>query len=160
MPTRPALASSLMSTVVLLVVGCDQAAPSDDGPGSGQAQQTLRDSTGQDRETGNGGEVNVEVRLNHNPVVTSMTVESETPNLRGLAVQAHDVDGDALTFFWSTTCPGRFDDTRSVRPVFTPDLPAPSACAFHVAVSDGVGGLGSGELTVSLQTPILQVGAE
>jgi hypothetical protein len=87
----------------------------------------------------------VEVRFNDAPRLTALTSSQSSLDVgqsTALAVAATDEEGDALTYAWSATCAGRFDDARSATPRFTPAARPPEACnncRVQVTVSDGVG---------------------
>ncbi|NRD54194.1 right-handed parallel beta-helix repeat-containing protein [Corallococcus exiguus] len=52
-----------------------------------------------------------------------------------------DEDGDVLTYAWSATCEGTFDNVTLARPVFTPGAaPTDCGCQLKGAVTDGFGG--------------------
>lgn len=83
-------------------------------------------------------------RPNHAPTMTGPTISS-VPLLLGamaqLNVTAVDGDGDLLTFTWTSSCDGTFDDVTSARPVFTlKTFPEGYYCSFAVTVTDGHGG--------------------
>lgn len=52
-----------------------------------------------------------------------------------------DEDGDVLTYAWSATCEGTFDNVTLARPAFTPGAaPTDCGCQLKGAVTDGFGG--------------------
>lgn len=60
-----------------------------------------------------------------------------------LQAEAVDDDGDALTYAWTATCEGTFDDAAAARASFTPtELPeaACNNCRLALTVRDGFGG--------------------
>ncbi len=86
----------------------------------------------------------VDVRFNDAPRLTALTSSQSSLDVgqsTALAVSATDEEGDALTYAWSATCEGRFDDVRSATPRFTPTARPSEACnncRVQVTVSDGV----------------------
>jgi len=83
-------------------------------------------------------------RVNHAPAISSTTI-SPSPLVTGAAthlrVVAMDADADALTYAWTTTCAGTFDDAGSDHPTFTlTTFPTGYYCSFEVLVTDGHGG--------------------
>ncbi|ATB46160.1 right-handed parallel beta-helix repeat-containing protein [Corallococcus macrosporus] len=75
-----------------------------------------------------------------------------------LQAEAWDEDGDALTYAWTASCAGTFDDASLPSPRFTPSTPpegACGACQFVVAVRDGRGGerVGSVDVCVVQRLP-------
>jgi len=107
------------------------------------------------------GQASVNVKFNNWPSVTDV---SATPGwiTRGaptsLSVTASDIDGDALTYLWTTgtSCAsGTFSNAASATTTFT--LPAAAAdtyCEFDVAVSDGHGGLTNGTVFLQVGAPV------
>ena len=96
------------------------------------------------------GQAQVQVILNHSPKVTAIA-SSPGPVAAGapvvLHVAAFDADGDSLTYHWTGTCPGRFDQETRAETTFVPGaLTATTDCAFTVEVSDDRGGSGMGTL--------------
>ena len=66
-----------------------------------------------------------------------------------LQAQGWDEDGDALTYAWTASCDGTFDDAGAASPRFTPASPPDGvcgACRFRVTVRDGWGGTRDGTL--------------
>ncbi|MBN2535287.1 MAG: PKD domain-containing protein, partial [Spirochaetales bacterium] len=79
--------------------------------------------------------------FNSSPVIESIAInppgvyKGESAELRVIAA---DPESDALTYTWSTTCPGSFDDPTVANPVFTVDMTADyRAYPVIVIVSDG-----------------------
>ncbi|ATB33890.1 kelch repeat-containing protein [Melittangium boletus] len=95
--------------------------------------------------TGEGGAV-LDVRFNSRPVVVGFTSTQSALGVgeqTALSVSATDSDSDALSYQWSATCAGFFDNTTSASAIFTPTaLPGDACnnCLVNVAVSDGRGG--------------------
>lgn len=86
-----------------------------------------------------------DTRFNRSPVPAAIG----QPQPVGLNTQvqvsatATDEDGplDVLTYAWSATCEGRFDDRTLALPVFTPTAEPPAcACQLRGEVTDGLGG--------------------
>lgn len=146
MPARLSLLASLVLFVSLLAA-CDSASTPEDSLIPQQAAQTDRTRA---------GSVGVQLRINHNPVIVAMNAEPIGSSAR-LVVQVSDPDGDALTFAWSASCAGSFDDIYATEPVFTYSLPFPATCTFNVDVRDEVGGERAGELTVSPAPVVVEV---
>lgn len=58
-----------------------------------------------------------------------------------LSVTATDPDGDALSYSWSRSCDGTFDDKTAQNPTFTLSAtPSNGSCSFTVTVTDVRGG--------------------
>ncbi|GEL74349.1 right-handed parallel beta-helix repeat-containing protein [Myxococcus virescens] len=77
----------------------------------------------------------------------------EVPYGDALQLQAEgwDEDGDTLTYAWTASCEGTFDDASARSPRFTPSTPpsgACGACQFHVTMRDGRGGEHVGSVAV------------
>ncbi|MFP2964091.1 Ig-like domain-containing protein, partial [Myxococcus sp. 1LA] len=75
-----------------------------------------------------------------------------------LQAEAQDEDGDALTYAWTASCAGTFDDANIPSPRFTPSTPpegACGACQFVVTARDGRGGerVGSVDVCVVQRLP-------
>jgi hypothetical protein len=111
---------------------------------------------------GNGtGRAVVEIFINAAPQVTAMTA-SPGPIENGSAVQflvsANDPDGDKLSYQWTSTCPGAFDNPTQAATKFLPALTTgATTCSFSVAVGDGRGGVGNGTLVLSTSKPAVYV---
>ncbi|GEM_PF-3519485 len=87
------------------------------------------------------GNAQITAILDTYPVIAAMTadpaqiVPGETTNL---SVIATDADGDALTFAWSTPCPGSFSSPNSATTAFALSPTASNAsCDFKLVVTDG-----------------------
>jgi alpha-tubulin suppressor-like RCC1 family protein len=87
------------------------------------------------------GNANVTVNLDTYPVIAAMTAEPAqiVPGAStNLSVIAADTDGDALTYAWSTACPGTFSSPASAITSFTLSASATNlSCDFQVVVTDG-----------------------
>jgi hypothetical protein len=102
---------------------------------------------------GSSGSAAVTVGFNTWPSVTAMLAAPSvlTPNVASqIAAVASDPDGDSLNYFWSSDCPGFFENGHLATPVFTV-FGQPSFgnhCTLYVSVSDGRGGQDSGTLSL------------
>ena len=109
----------------------------------------------------NEGHAKVEVVFNNAPKVDAMTSSAGRVSSGAavtLKVAASDVDGDALTFAWTSNCPGAFDRSDMDAVTFTcGTLSSGMVCAFAVVVSDGHGGAGKGSLVLSSVAPVINV---
>jgi hypothetical protein len=80
----------------------------------------------------------------HLPVISATTLspaEIIVGQPTTLGATATDSDGDALTFSWSRSCQGSFDDSTSRTPRFTLSAkPTNGHCSFTVTVTDARGG--------------------
>jgi hypothetical protein len=100
-------------------------------------------------------------RPNHVPVVAQTSIAS-SPMVFGepaqLAVTVTDSDGDALTYAWSSTCVGSFDDATSSAPSFQlVSVPSGQYCVFSVVVTDAHDGQATGTLAVIVDhLPVVQ----
>lgn len=91
------------------------------------------------------GEVNVEVRVDTWPVITTFTASVALgATLEGdVTVEAVDADGDPLMYLWTSTCPGLTFDVGAPYVGTSPhfSLPGPSdECAILLTVADPTGG--------------------
>ena len=69
--------------------------------------------------------------------------------ITAIALNASDVDGDAVTYAWTSSCAGTFSDPAARNPSFTLSaLPPSGTCDLNVSVSDGRGGINTGRLTI------------
>jgi hypothetical protein len=114
------------------------------------------------------GGANVTANLDTYPVITNLTaspsqlVPGETTNL---AVMATDADGDALTYAWSTPCPGSFTTPSSATTGFTLSISAQNtSCDFQMVVTDGnfpdgkpKGGVITNHITLAVQPIVVKV---
>ena len=104
------------------------------------------------------GQADVSVRFNTWPAVTEL---GATPGYivlgspTSVTVTASDVDGDALSFAWTSSCArGTFSSTTAQSVDFTlPSGESDTNCDLVVAVSDGRGGSTTGLLTVPVGKP-------
>jgi hypothetical protein len=87
------------------------------------------------------GNVAVQLGTNDFPIINSMIADPtriDKGESTQLFVDAHDPDGDILTYSWTTSVPGTFDDSTSPNPIFTVDMSADyGPCVLTVLVSDG-----------------------
>ena len=101
------------------------------------------------------GSAHVSTSFNTWPSISTMT-GYPSPLVPGTAtklfVSASDADGDFLTYSWSTSCSGGFDNPNSPQPMFTlSESASNSSCSFRVLISDGRGGQQSGSLTLHVR---------
>lgn len=94
------------------------------------------------------GAIALSVQLNRAPVITDIDL-SETRVLQGVATTltgtALDADGDALSFAWTSTCPGTFGTPASPTTTFTPATTTPDGlCTLYLRAADGRGGIATG----------------
>ncbi|MFB1485212.1 right-handed parallel beta-helix repeat-containing protein [Corallococcus sp. RDP092CA] len=87
-----------------------------------------------------------ETRFNRAPVASSVGVPPPLGLNMPFQVEATvtDEDGpqDVLTYAWSATCEGIFDDITLATPVFTPTAePSECDCQLKAVVTDGFGGV-------------------
>lgn len=142
MPVR--LSLGLLLAIAGFVVSCDPGGPSEIGSDPSGSSQTLSEASGKN------GQVGVEIRVNHNPVITAMNATWMGPNRQELVAEVSDRDGDPLSFAWSHDCAGTLDNPQAAQPIVTYDLPLPASCTIHLDVNDGQGGTHAGDLTLSL----------
>lgn len=107
---------------------------------------------------GSTGGAKVDASINTWPSITAMNgVPSVlvTGGTTRLSATVTDLDGDAPSFFWESSCPGRFDNPSLPSPTFTLESPPPTArCAFMLRASDGRGGQHSGTLILHADGPL------
>jgi hypothetical protein len=109
----------------------------------------------------NTGDAKVSVTINHSPVLQQITsdvgrVADGVPV--ALVAKARDLDGDTLTYTWSTACPGVFSRTTGAHVAFTPSgLATDQTCEFDVLVADSRGGAAHGALSLSSTRPTVNV---
>lgn len=100
------------------------------------------------------GGAQVSTSFNTWPSISTMT-GYPSPLVPGSAsklfVSASDGDGDFLSFSWSSSCPGGFDNPNSPQPMFTLFDSASTSCTFRVLVLDGRGGQQTGSLTLHVR---------
>jgi hypothetical protein len=93
----------------------------------------------------------------HLPVISATTlspVEIILGQPTMLAATVTDSDGDALTFSWSRSCQGSFDDSTSLTPAFTlSGKPVSGHCSFTVTVTDARGGQATASVTGQVGSP-------
>jgi hypothetical protein len=95
---------------------------------------------------GRGGQAigTVVAMADHLPIVDTPTL-SQAEIIVGepisLSVTAIDSDNDALSYSWSRSCDGAFDDKTAHNPTFTlATMPSTGHCSFTVTVTDSRGG--------------------
>ncbi|WP_223640110.1 right-handed parallel beta-helix repeat-containing protein [Corallococcus sp. EGB] len=86
-----------------------------------------------------------DTRYNRSPIPSEAGAARDVKLNEPFQVQAAvtDEDGpqDVLTYAWSATCEGTFNDIHAASPVFTPTAePANCGCQLKAAVTDGFGG--------------------
>ena len=104
------------------------------------------------------GQADVSVRFNTWPAVTGLVA---TPGYvvlgspTSVTVTASDVDGDAPSYAWTSSCTsGSFSSTTAQSVAFTlPPGANDTSCDLIVTVSDGRGGSTTGQLTVPVGKP-------
>ncbi|AKQ68440.1 Chitinase [Myxococcus hansupus] len=91
--------------------------------------------------------VEAESRFNRSPLLVELAAQPsrEVPFGDSVQLQAQgwDDDGDTLTYVWTASCDGTFDDAGAASPRFTPASPpegACGACRLRVSVRDDWGG--------------------
>lgn len=97
--------------------------------------------------------LNLSATINHWPDIDKIASANAQvlPNgTLGLTVTASDLDGDPLTYKWSSDCGGTFDSAKVTNPTFTAPG-ALGACTLSVLVEDGKGGANTGKLTVNVR---------
>jgi len=153
------LACSALASVLLL--GCstepgDGLNDTSPPPSVSSAMQTTTPPPTQPQPP-KGGSADVTITFNHAPQVTNVLSDLgrlDAGERAQLQVIAHDVDGDKLTYAWTSECKGRFDRPASPTPVFTLDLlPAAGSCSLVVTVTDDHGGENQGILTLAAAPP-------
>jgi hypothetical protein len=152
MPAR--LSTCLMATMVMLLAACEQGSSADEGTEPSRSSQTLSEGGG------NNGQVGVEIRINHNPVIVAMNAEWLSQNRQRLTAQIADRDADPVAFAWSMNCAGNFDNPQAANPTFACDLPVPPTCTIHLDVNDGQGGTHAGDLILSLSPVVVEIESE
>ena len=102
------------------------------------------------------GHAAVTVQFNQWPVVNQVTATPAWVVLgqpTALVASAVDGDNDPLTYAWTSSCAGTFDNATA-SPSFMPSgQPGGSACTLTVTVSDGRGGSTTGDVTVPVGLP-------
>jgi alpha-tubulin suppressor-like RCC1 family protein len=87
------------------------------------------------------GNAKVTANLDTYPVIVAMTADPAQivpGGTTSLSVIATDADGDALTYAWSTPCPGSFSAANSSTTDFALSASAGNqSCDFQVVVTDG-----------------------
>lgn len=144
----------LLVVIVSFFSACDQASSSDEGSDAIRSSQTLSEGSG------NNGQIGVEIRINHNPVILAMNADCLGQNRQRLSAQVADRDADPVAFAWSMNCAGNFDDPQAANPTFVYDLPVPPTCTIHLDVNDGQGGTHAGDLILSLSPVVLEIESE
>ncbi len=104
------------------------------------------------------GQADVTATLNTWPVVEGLVAAPGylvPGSSTSVSVTASDADGDVLSYAWSSTCVGgSFADPTSAATSFTLALgSSDTSCDLIVKVSDGRGGLTSGQATLPVGAP-------
>ncbi|NTX50204.1 right-handed parallel beta-helix repeat-containing protein [Myxococcus sp. CA039A] len=123
------------------------------------AVSTLRFSV--DVELAGGGDLVHTASLNHAPVLTELGAQPVSQARVGLPVTLQavgvDDDGDALTFAWTATCEGTFENAAAAATRFTPSA-APQAacdnCRLTLRASDGFGAHRERSLDLCVTNPL------
>ena len=164
-PYRRGLALATSALAGVLLCGCSTEA--DDGlndtsqpPSASSALQTSNPPAAPpptQRQPPTGATADVTITFNHAPQVTNVLSDVgrlDAGDRAQLRVSAHDMDGDKLTYDWTTECKGNFDRPTSPSPVFTLDvLPTADSCTLVVTVTDDHGGENQGILTLTAAAP-------
>lgn len=99
------------------------------------------------------GNASVAASFNTWPLVSRILATStrlDVNQATGLGVDASDVDGDPLTYQWSSSCVGAFGALGLRNTSFRLlALPASGTCDLEVSVADGRGGVNRGTLTIA-----------
>ncbi len=99
------------------------------------------------------GSANVTVTVDTWPVVSNVTATPSLINVgqtATLAIVASDADSNPLSYAWTASCTGTFDNASAAAPHFTlGSLPAGGTCTLTVVVSDGLGGFDTGAITIN-----------
>lgn len=101
-----------------------------------------------------GGSAYVAADLNSGPEILTMVPDpsrAEVGEAVYLDLTASDPDGDALTFSWSSSCEGYYDDPTQEDPSFTLDVEPEDGgdCLLRVTVADERGGSNVGEVSIA-----------
>jgi hypothetical protein len=105
---------------------------------------------------GGRGEVQPSISFNSWPVVSHVTATSALLAVgqpASVSALVSDPDGDVLSYAWSATCEGSWDNASSIMAQFTPTA-QPSGvcnnCSLTVTVSDGQGGQTTGTVALCI----------
>lgn len=101
----------------------------------------------------------IDTDFNNFPYITKISAtptDLDVNETTQLEVTAMDLDGEGLTYSWSSDCGGSFDDSTGINPVFTTPSTYPSAnlCTLSVQVIDGRGGINTGDMTIHVRSPL------
>ena len=98
------------------------------------------------------GSAFVNIDINTSPEVLSMVpapTQIEVGDNSYVDLTATDPDGDLLSYSWTASCMGSYDDVTIEDPAFTLDeLPSPNECDLTVTITDGKGGVNSGTVNM------------
>ncbi|GBF40483.1 FG-GAP repeat protein [Leptospira johnsonii] len=96
----------------------------------------------------------INVGSNSSPFVTNIISDpsSIAPGAStNISLTAFDPDGNTISYSWSSSCAGSFDDANAQNPVFTASSSASlGPCTLSVSLSDGNGGSNLGYFTIQI----------
>jgi N-acetylneuraminic acid mutarotase len=108
---------------------------------------------------GQEGRAEISISYNGSPAVSSVSASRspvEVGQTTTVSATASDSDGDELSYFWSASCEGTWDNTSSSTARFTPSsLPSGACnnCNLTVTISDNQGGQTTGTVALCVNSP-------